>query len=274
MKIQHLSASANNINYRGTKQIAKIAIGAIATGFAAAIGKHKTQQPKDDIFYEDLSDVHEVDDNIFDEEYYQAYYNIDLNLAHNRAFRDNELFNPIRDKENFGYQRYDEDDVCYADSLIYENNINEYTTNFKLSDTDFGEKQLPNSVTKPHLDDLKILPRFTKLQKAIKELNIDKDTKDRILRASRKEYLGNNEIDYSIVDIALKLYNNSREWDLYEYEILDNIKDQSSADYKLLQKYINARLQASATNSEILSGLQKYIKVLNGLKRSSKNNRI
>ena len=274
MKIQQLSTSANNINYRGTKQIAKMAIGAIATGFTAAIGKNKTQQPEDDIFYEDLSDVHKVDDNIFDEEYYQAYYNIDLNLAHNRAFRDNELFNPLRDKENFGYQIYDEDDVRHADSLIYKNDINEYTTNFKLSDTDFGEKQLPNSVTKPHLDDLKILPRFTKLNKAIKEINIDKETKDRILNASRQEYLGNNEIDYSLVDIALKLYNNSREWDRYEYEILRNLKEQNSADYESLQKFINDHLQTNATNSEILSELKRYIKVIKGLKQSWKRSSV
>lgn len=274
MKIQHLSSSANNINYRGTKQIAKMAIGAIATGMAATIGSNKIQQSEDDIFYEDLSEVHDVDNNIFDEEYYQAYYNIDLNLARNRAFRDNELFNPLRDKENFGYQIYDEDDVRHADSLIYKNDINEYTTNFKLSDTDFGEKQLPNSVMKPHLDDLKILPRFTNLHKAIKELNIDKEDKDKILNASRQKYMGKKEINYSLVNIALKLYKNSRKWDQYEYGILDKIKKQNNADYELLQKYINARLQTGAANSEILSGLKMYIKVLKGLKQSPKHNRI
>ena len=135
MRIQSISLSNRQTSYKGN--LAKKTLGTIATGLVAAttLGKHKfetqktaEQKVEDNLFFEDLSDVEEVDDNIFDEEYYQAYYNIDLNLAKNRAFRDNELFNPLRDDESIGYKFYDFEDVKTADNLIYKNKINEYTT--------------------------------------------------------------------------------------------------------------------------------------------------
>ena len=266
MHIQNISRSDFNINCRGTKHIAKTALGAIASGITATFVRNKKEVFEDEEFTcEDLSEVKEVDDNIFDEEYYQAYYNIDLNLAHNRAFRDNELFNPLRDRENYKYKQYDYDDIGHANNLTYKNSIFEYTTKYKLADTDFGEVQLPNSVTHPHNiteNILKIQKRYVELNKRLKQLKISDCDKLIILDACKRDFEGYYEVDYDLVKIALNLYENDQtRFDEQDgaMDIINILKqyDSDSDEYRYLCNYISAGILAQCSNNKIYNMVLK-----------------
>ena len=262
MRIQILSTSNYQINYKAN--LAKKTLYTIATGLAtvSTLGKHKfdSQEIDNDNFceelYEDLSEVEEVDDNIFDEEYYQAYYNIDLNLAKNRAFRDNELFNPLRDNESIGYHFYDTDDVKTADNLIYKNKINEYTTEYKLSDTDFGDLKLPNAVKKPKVDDLRINERYEKLNRFMKELGRGDMVKQCILEFCRTGY---GEVDFELVDIAMKLLKNNKHHKLGVDEriIISELKHADKENYDYCSNFINEQIDNNVSNRKILRLLSK-----------------
>ena len=265
MKIQHVSHQ-DNIAYKGTKRLAKATVGAISAGLAATIGRRKTEKEnnknvQDEFLFENLSEIEDFDDNIFDEEYYQAYYNIDLNLAHNRAFRDNELFNPIRDREHLGYKQYDEDDLKCADILTYKNdiyNIHNDIARYKLIDTDFGDMVLPNVVVNPASlnDDIKVRETIIEVNNKIKELGIDEKTKDKIFKNCMEYNFGNEEFSYYNLKLALLLYQNSHTWDKEEKEVINLVKYSKNhffRIYSLTEYYMNKNLN----NSEILNELKE-----------------
>ena len=263
MKIQS-NFTIYNINYKGNP-ITKKAAGAITAGLAAVgINKLNKNDFCDEQALYDITDIEEVDDNIFDEEYYQAYYNIDLNLAHNRAFRDNELFNPLRDTEDYRYRKYDDDDIKHADNLIYKKNINSYTTEYKLADTDFGDRIMPDAVINPskfYPDEMKILARYVRFNNLIKAANISEDIKDKILNASKKCTEGFYEVDYDIAEVGINLYTNSNKWSGTEDSILCSIKTNSDKDFYEYRNYINSRISSGRTNEKILRTLGHFIQI-------------
>ena len=269
MQIYSFSTS-NNISYKGIKQISKATAGAMVAGLATITSQKlhiNKNESKEDLYYEDLSKIEESDGNIFDEEYYQAYYNIDLNLAYNSAFRDNELFNPLRDTENYEYRKYDEFDIKHADNLIYKKDINKYTTTYKLSDTDFGDTKMPRAVTNPNniqSDDLKILDNYVYLNKKIKQLKIDDFTKEIILNTCRRDTYGFNEVDFELVKIALDLYENDKKLWCTEEDLLDIINilkkyDSESDEYKELCNHIKAGICAHKSNHNIYNTMRDLI---------------
>lgn len=257
MKIQS-NFAIYNINYKGNP-ITKKAAGALTAGLAAVgINRLNKNDFCDEQALYDITDIEEIDDNIFDEEYYQAYYNIDLNLAHNRAFRDNELFNPLRDTEDYRYRKYDDDDIKHADNLIYKKNINSYTTEYKLADTDFGDRIMPDAVINPskgYPDGIRIIDRFVKLNKKMKDANINAETKEKILNNSRQYNMGCYELDFNLVDLAIRLFINENKWSKIEEDILNSIKTEDCERFQEYCSYIYRKINSRKSNEKILKML-------------------
>ena len=260
MKIYGINfAAQNSTNFKQRTRIAKYIASMVAANVALSLNNKPSEY-----YFKNKYGTFENEEEIFDEQYYQDYYNIDLNLAKSRAFRDSELFNPLRDNENNrNYSAYDEDDVDLADNLkprSYNENFEEYD----IIDTDFGYSNLPDCVTKPYneqdkaFDDIdrKWLKRHDKY---FLGENIDSDIKHNIIKASTRKYFGTiTEIKSDLVKLGIDLYKNSGDWTETEDKIMDNVYKTSSFEMRRNIASVKTMLLANKySNEEILKKFQK-----------------
>ena len=145
------------------------------------------------------------DEEIFDSEYYKAYYGIDTEMANSKIFRDDELFNPIFDDEFDGYTRYDENDIPLSDDKIYPKNE---LSKINTIDTDLGDSILPNSVTNPDIlnDDINdITEKYSLYYENLMKVGINKYDAKTIILESRNY----DTLDEKLLDTCISLYHNS-----------------------------------------------------------------
>lgn len=253
------SAIQYNTNFKQRTRIANYIASLVATTAALSSSSANSED-----FYRKKYGLFDKEEDIFDEQYYQDYYNIDLNLAKSRAFRDSELFNPLRDNENNrNYSAYDEDDVDLADNLK-PRSYNEKFEQYDIINTDIGYEELPDCVKNPYKTQDKAFDDIDKkwLKRHDKYFlgeNIDSDIKHNIIKASTRKYFGTiTEIKPDLVKLGIDLYKNSGDWTETEDKIMDNVYKTSSFEMRRNIASVKTMLLANKySNEEILKKFQK-----------------
>ena len=254
------SAILNNTNFKQRTTAARYIASMAAT--TAILYKDATS---DNFCNKKLNHILNNREEIFDEQYYQDYYNIDLNLANSRAFRDRELFNPLKDDERINYSGYDENDIELADNLIpksYNENYSESFAEYNTINTDFGYQEMPDCVTKPYLT-----PRdavFDAIDKKWLDKHslyfigekIDCSIQRKIIIASTRRYFDNKtRIEPSLVSLGIELYKNSKDWTDTEDQIIDLVYKRNDAEMSKNITTVKIKLQKKVSNENILSFL-------------------
>ena len=215
-------------------------------------------------------DIEEIDSDInqdnYDNEYYTTYYNIDLNLAKNKAFRDGELFNPLRDDEQQPeYERYDEDDIPIASNIRNTHGLEYNIDEYQIIDTDL-EYSKPNiAITKPWIisemmDEIReaMRPRKPKYFDAYEELNTSDSNIKKMIQAATVNINGKERLEPKFKILSLLLFRNSGEWGETEENIM-KLTTQSADTYSSINNLIHIKryLKNGLKNEEIYNIVKK-----------------
>lgn len=293
MMISNISSANYGMNFKSKatvlKRTAPVVTAAAVAECADKFVLRNEKRALSESFDEQKMFIEEDDD--FENKCYEQYYGIDINMAKSRAFRDNELFNPVRDRENHEYSRYDIDDLDYADTFTpkyFEEGLSDYDT----IDTDFGDKVMPDSVKKPFKHHFEIfeLPKraISPMNEEIpatqdynikriscynrffgKDRGIPYDDARKIIDAGFVKNKKGYDIDNKLILIGRSLYKNSGRWAKVENEIVRILKscpDKELRDDKIIT--IIAMMYSDKTNMEILDCLLREEKA----EEAEKNN--
>jgi hypothetical protein len=244
----------NNINFysRGHLIGKKVKI-AVPAATLAAVGdsfhRRRPEQPINE-YFDDIVDVNSdqivLDDNVS----FDNYYHIDMFMCGSKAFRDNELFNPLLDDEQSYQEQYDENDIKTSNKKnILKNNY----AGYELSNKFFKHTQeLPDSVTKPS--------KYDKKEENIMYLPLleNQDYKDMVSIQTRLGKI----TDKNLQKLAILLINNNKDEKLLTPEIENivyKVKKEEEPAATVCKKLIRDLIEQGLTNTEIDNYINEYV---------------
>ncbi len=284
----NITINGLNINFNSSRQKfirngVKIVVPAAAAIIASDEFIRNNNELDFDSIREDINYETEINNELAEKEF-DYNYHIDLGLANSKAFRDRELFNPNLDNEtDLEYRQYDNDDIKVPHKSS-NNRFNENYAGYRITDTDFGYKDMPDAVKKPFDNKYDITENVIKIQKYRENLKKDSLAKkqkqreliqkklDRLISEQvmdvlkktslvKEKRLNEKVLDKNLLKLSIYLYNNksnqdSNYIDPIVFEIMKkiNIKDKELSNL-LLEKVKNLLLEGY-DNFQIL----KYVK--------------